>query len=340
MYFSSLQIVGHTVAVIVAYLVNKQSGQNDLSPCSWYFVIFITDVTVGVFISYKLHQLFVKNLPSMGAPGDYGQQVDPETGALIRPPKCERFSRQISIWLFLCVIPARVFCGVLVNLFTGVLAVFARILAQIFKGHPDVELVFVLVAGPVVINSIQYIIQDMFLAQSSVTSTDSLDGGDTLDGINDIDLGSPRPPNGATSRRSSHPTSNSQGDIMYARVGRSGSDDQDNDGGSLRIYSEGDPFDTHFDSLSSSKNMGNHLHSSKQIQKGRKIYKGKNIDDTQARLDNDYPVEIESIATSASQNIYQDDSYNAASFQTSFQTKSISSANMENKSLHKDYEGL
>jgi hypothetical protein len=63
----------------------------------------------------------------------------------------------------LCVIAARVCCGVLVIIGSGVLAKGAATLDSLFKGHPTALLLFVMVVFPVMLNTLQALTQDHFL---------------------------------------------------------------------------------------------------------------------------------------------------------------------------------
>lgn len=63
----------------------------------------------------------------------------------------------------LCVIAARICCGVVVITGASVLATFAAALDSPFQGHPTALLFFVMVAFPVMMNTIQALIQDQFL---------------------------------------------------------------------------------------------------------------------------------------------------------------------------------
>lgn len=63
----------------------------------------------------------------------------------------------------ICVIAARICCGVVVITFAGALAAVAAVMDSCFKGHPTELLLFVMVVFPVLMNTGQAWIQDQFL---------------------------------------------------------------------------------------------------------------------------------------------------------------------------------
>lgn len=161
------QLAAHFIAVFVAGLASESvSSPAHVSPCSWYLWVFIIDVTVGVTLAVvllKVWEVALKDSPA-GHSGDYGQVWDPESGRMLVDPDLSVFWSQMGVWLLLCVVPSRIVCGSLVAVFADVLLKPAAFVSLIFQGHPRAELVFVLLIGPVVMNALQFLIQDAFLS--------------------------------------------------------------------------------------------------------------------------------------------------------------------------------
>jgi hypothetical protein len=94
--------------------------------------------------------------------GDYGQLVD-LGGKLVSSPSYTVWGLQMVHWIFGCVIPARLLCLSTVFLLRSHLAVVAAYIGSWFVGHPHTELMFVMICGPLVLNSVQFILQDLAL---------------------------------------------------------------------------------------------------------------------------------------------------------------------------------
>jgi hypothetical protein len=121
-------------------MVDEAGATKNISPCSWYFVAFTVDVTLGVTFSLVIfhygrviaakyvthfHLLYFSiNQPDhpmliciinryqyapLATTGNYGQQTD-EMGVLTREPSLRIWAIQMSFWSFACVVPARFVC--------------------------------------------------------------------------------------------------------------------------------------------------------------------------------------------------------------------------------------
>jgi len=160
----SSQLAAHFLSVYIAEFASTSSPAH-VSPCSWYLWVFIIDITLGVALAFLLLKLWgaaLKGSP-VGKSGNYGQVWDPETGRVIVPPDYSVYWGQFGVWIGLCVLPSRIVCGSLVAVFAETLLKPATLVSEIFAGHPRAELIFVLLLGPVVMNAVQFLIQDAFL---------------------------------------------------------------------------------------------------------------------------------------------------------------------------------
>lgn len=163
----------HLVGMLTATLV--ASTTDDLSPCSWYLVAFVTDVLIGVPISLgllKLGTTVMSKIPALEKytkTGDYGQTI--EDGKLDKQPEFKIWFFQMTYWVFGCVVPGRFVCMGIVYTLRHQLSFVARAISNFrpFKENNKLELVFVMLAGPLLLNSMQYLIQDAFLKFSKRT---------------------------------------------------------------------------------------------------------------------------------------------------------------------------
>lgn len=184
--FSSLaaHICNMITAILAADLIHKART----SACSWYFVVFTADTTVGVSITILLHNLVVRTarwfernryakLQADTNPDTmWGHVVDQRwfnylarCGYYGDPPSFKPWMWQSLEWTIVNII-ARILCGLLV---IGIgpygLVHAAGLLDRIFAGHPQLLLAFVMVMCPIGMNIIQALIQDMVLKWSNKT---------------------------------------------------------------------------------------------------------------------------------------------------------------------------
>jgi hypothetical protein len=158
----------HFVGMITATIMSEMSS--DISACSWYFVAFTVDVTLGVTVSLVLlslskHLAVRKRVDALVTSGDYGQIVD-ANGVITKEPNYRIWAIQLLHWTFVCVVPARFVCMGTIYLLREPLSKVARGIASGFVGNPHAELVFVMIAGPLVMNAIQFLVQDAVLKYS------------------------------------------------------------------------------------------------------------------------------------------------------------------------------
>jgi len=155
----------HFVGLLTAELVAAAS--EGISPCSWYFVAFTVDVTLGVTVSLLIFH-GGKRLAGMyryaplATTGNYGQVID-EMGIMTKQPSLRIWAIQLSFFTFGCVIPARFVCMLFTYSLRNQLAGVAIWIHSWFPNSPKGELMFVMVAGPLVMNAIQFLIQDAVL---------------------------------------------------------------------------------------------------------------------------------------------------------------------------------
>eukprot|EP00658_Telonema_sp_P-2_P026178 TRINITY_DN20565_c0_g1_i3.p1 TRINITY_DN20565_c0_g1~~TRINITY_DN20565_c0_g1_i3.p1 ORF type:complete len:234 (-),score=43.93 TRINITY_DN20565_c0_g1_i3:464-1165(-) len=178
--FSAL--CAHGTALVVAMFMNQDSRG---SQCSWYFLIFCVDTSVGVTIAYLLlktveHFAGRAGWETLEKSGDYGQFT---AGHEIR---FRVWGLQMVVWCFLTVL-ARMCCGLLVWLSQEPLSDLVILVDRPFEGNPAVMLAVVMLVGPIGMNVVQLWVQDNFLKTSNKgyhlvdhDSSGAFDGADCL----------------------------------------------------------------------------------------------------------------------------------------------------------------
>ncbi|TFJ80323.1 hypothetical protein NSK_008328 [Nannochloropsis salina CCMP1776] len=189
---SSKQCVGagvaHIANLIVAIFLARLGGSDE---CAMYFLNFFLDTTVGVFISYLLLQLLQRTALACSKPlspritssrpSSTSSSLPPSSSSPSSPPAscCAVLARtgyygdalrpSLSIWLvqllsWLVIIFATKFLVfALIYLAWAPLNTLALALFMPFKRHRRVELVLVMIVGPLILNAVQFYIQDNFL---------------------------------------------------------------------------------------------------------------------------------------------------------------------------------
>ena len=189
----SKQVVGmgaaHASGLIIAILVHHTSA-NAASECSWYFVAYTFDTTLGVFLTLAIHKLVLKYIQStytahatqkylgVAAPREHGATqggVEAEVGvegswavAITEcgrygdPPSFKRWTYQAAEWSA-CVVAARALCGAFVVLLSRVLVNVASALDSLFSNRPTLLLFVVMVCCPLLMNAAQLLVQDAYL---------------------------------------------------------------------------------------------------------------------------------------------------------------------------------
>jgi len=160
-------LAAHSMGIISS-LIMSHITESD-SECAWYLVTFFIDTTLGMAVSIslmKLAALFALKsqlwfLSYLAHPGFYGpvsldwkqKQTYIFLGA---------WASQTAVWALFTLV-GRVVCLITVIVLSPLLIVVADWIAYPFNGHPDIFLVVVMLAAPLGMNTIQFVVQDVFL---------------------------------------------------------------------------------------------------------------------------------------------------------------------------------
>lgn len=191
--------IAHICGILIALVAHSEISVS--SSCSWYFVAYTFDTTVGVLLTLLLHHLVIHQAKSWrsvsqeevttlpealqndrtklmpeGEDHSTGRREHKETvssmvadcgnyGSPINPRK---WAVQTIEWST-CVVIARAFCGLCVLLLAPALQGLALGLDNAFAGHPTLLLFFVMVCCPLIMNGTQLLLQDAVLKANLIT---------------------------------------------------------------------------------------------------------------------------------------------------------------------------
>ena len=123
--------------------------------CIWYFLNFAIDSLIGMALCYLLLNLIERCLQNSSnfafKSGYYGET--PEIGM---------WAYQLWIWIGIILIVKGII-WLSMNLFQKPLHFFGEMILLPFEGHPELELVMIMIIIPLVLNSLIFWITDSFL---------------------------------------------------------------------------------------------------------------------------------------------------------------------------------
>ena len=163
------------MASLILSKITKEEYQ-----CGWYFVAFVLDTSLGVFLAYLFLKLIErcavkKNWSSLETSGNY-----------IINKKINYFVwlKQLVSWAFI-VICAKIICASILIGFYFVLKYPAIGLCNLFGNNAKTMLIFVMILGPGLLNLIQVWIQDNFLKKKepllNIDETNLINNEETFD---------------------------------------------------------------------------------------------------------------------------------------------------------------
>lgn len=191
-------LAAHACGMLIAVIAYNSVDAEGTSECSWYFVAFTFDTTIGLLLTIGLHKAALRGARWWGERGtrqrgDAAQALAPaweeeggsegagsmyapptaaasapwhtvlqECGNYGEPPSYRRWGIQLGEWVG-CVVLARVLCGTLVVLLGSLLVHVAQGIDSLFTGHPTLLLFFVMICCPLLMNICQVLVQDLVL---------------------------------------------------------------------------------------------------------------------------------------------------------------------------------
>ena len=154
--------------------------------CTWYFVNLAMDVSIGLTLSYCMHQVIeyiatkhdIDGLKSGVYFSDKDKVQDQNINYRI-------WLLQLVIWCIIVLLVKLAIFGLQLYFATW-LAMFGETCLEDFQGKPELKLIFVMVMLPLILNSVQYWIQDNFLSGDKILA-EMLERQKYLDEQNEVD---------------------------------------------------------------------------------------------------------------------------------------------------------
>ncbi|DAZ95738.1 TPA: hypothetical protein N0F65_006335 [Lagenidium giganteum] len=159
----------HVLNILFAILIAGVSAQedDDADQCAFYFMNVVVDTTLGVYIAFVLLQFVTalavrRDWASLKHPGRYGD-----------PPSCRTWWIQLTSWVIILVV-MKLIVGVLLYVFRAAITFAGAIVFYPVRNHPKIELLIVMIGCPLVMNMVQFWIQDSFLKDHSKGKNEAL----------------------------------------------------------------------------------------------------------------------------------------------------------------------
>ncbi|KAK9241374.1 vacuolar membrane protein-domain-containing protein [Lipomyces kononenkoae] len=158
MFDVSKQVMGaggiHMVNIFLAILSSSQEAEASSNPCNWYFLNILLDTTIGVPILWFFLSMIGKLVLQVGI-------VGARSGEYGHPPKFSWFFKQAVIYfLGLSCMKFVVYVLLAVLPFWDELAGF---LLTWTRGHDKMEVSFVMLFFPLIMNMVQYYLVDSII---------------------------------------------------------------------------------------------------------------------------------------------------------------------------------
>ena len=149
------------VAAFLQHSVNLAVGvtfarNSSASQCAWYFVNFSISVFAGLFLIHLFMRAYTVTVNkchlTLLRSGEYG-----------KPPSYKPWLAQLLVWGFIAVAEKATVASVLILPLHGRLDAIASKLEEPLKGYPQLELVWVMIIAPGILNAFFFYVVDSIL---------------------------------------------------------------------------------------------------------------------------------------------------------------------------------
>ena len=145
----------HLIGMANAWVTNHATDTGD--ECSWYFIAFFLDTTIGVFLAYGGIKAVERVATNQGWPALM------ETGKYGSPTDYSIWAKQMVWWCFITVLARALVLGIML-IAQDPLGSVSEVVAEFPSSKdPDVRLWFVMILCPLGMNIVQLWVQDTFL---------------------------------------------------------------------------------------------------------------------------------------------------------------------------------
>lgn len=147
--------IGHFVGIFASVIIAKNIHGAD--ECLWYFITHVATSSFGTAIKLYLIHLIDVLVLRLKITNKYFN-----FGVYGNPPSLSIFSFQLTVWMLIVIISKVLTYMVLAQMLEP-LDRSMSVLFKIFDGHPDLELVVVMIIVPTIMNAATFWITDNFL---------------------------------------------------------------------------------------------------------------------------------------------------------------------------------
>ena len=173
----------HICGLLIAILIHQYS--EGISECAWYLVVYVIDTSLGVWLGIKLHDSLVRYargcyehsiqglisppiVPQLSTKEERIMNVLANSGYYGIPINYHHWTIQVVAWMA-CVVVARIGCGAVAFSSAPLLTHIAAFIDLTFGNHDVLMLFFVMTVGPLLLNTVQLLLQDSALMHHGVS---------------------------------------------------------------------------------------------------------------------------------------------------------------------------
>jgi len=151
---------GHFANIVLSVLLVSNIDSHPVDECQWYCLSYLVDSTIGITMNLLLLTAFewiLRHQPNCSHLkfGDYGD-----------PPSIRLFVAQLMVWLTIVLFTKIVTYSLQLHYSLQFQALMAYLLSGVSE-DPKLELVVVMIIIPMIVNSLQFWLTDMFLKNDS-----------------------------------------------------------------------------------------------------------------------------------------------------------------------------
>ena len=150
---------GHFANILMSATIAKGLPSGD--ECQWYCLNFVIDSTFGTFFNISI-LMVVELIMSKYSKGKSKECL--RFGAYGSPPSLNSWFGQLIVWIIIISLGKLIILPVLIYLSSPLNDIISIVFSSM-SNYPDVELVIVMVIVPLILNTLQFWLQDSYLKQ-------------------------------------------------------------------------------------------------------------------------------------------------------------------------------
>ena len=142
--------------VMASLILSQREGNN---PCLWYFITLVMDTTIGVLITYTILKAVEGISKANGwtkfISGNYSEDTEEEVDLAA-------WALQLMVWVSIVALN-KWFLLIVITYFNEFFMNIGKHILEPFATNPKLELVFVMIFVPTIMNIFQFWVQDNFI---------------------------------------------------------------------------------------------------------------------------------------------------------------------------------